>query len=152
VVLDHRAPTFEQVAEKVIRLCQPMWRTSGADSSAKVWRSSLERYVFPKLGRKPVSEITTADVVAVIVPIWHTKTAAASRIKGRISSIMRWAIAQNYIENNSASDAVAAALPRARAPRQHNLALPHEEVGPALQKVRESDASPAAKLLSALNT
>ena len=67
----------------------------------------------------------------------------------RISSIMRWAIAQNYIDNNPASDAVAAALPRARAPRQHHLALPHEEVGAALQKVRKSDASPAAKLLFA---
>ena len=93
----------------MIRLYEPTWRAGGADSSARVWRSSLERYVFPKLGRKPVSEITTADVLAVIVPIWHTKTAPARRVKGRISSIMRWAIAQNYIENNPASDAVAGA-------------------------------------------
>ena len=147
-----RIPTFEQAAEKVIRLYEPTWRAGGADSSAQVWRSSLERYVFPKLGRKPVSEITTADVLAVIVPIWHTKTATARRVKGRISSIMRWAIAQNYIENNPASDAVAAALPRDTTPRQHHLALPHEEVGAALQKVHESDASPAAKLLFAFAT
>ena len=39
------------------------------------------------------------------------QTATARRVKGRISSIMRRAIAQNYIENNPASDAVAAALP-----------------------------------------
>ena len=58
-----RIPTFEQAAEKVIRLYEPTWRAGGADSSAKVWRSSLERYVYPKLGRKPVSEITTADVL-----------------------------------------------------------------------------------------
>ena len=45
-------------------------------------------------------------------PSWHTKTTTARRVKGRISSIMRWAIAQNYIENNLASHAVAAALPR----------------------------------------
>ena len=97
-----RMPTFEQAAEKVIRLHEPTWHAGSADPSAKVWRSSLERYVFPKLGRKPVSEITTADVLAVIVPIGHTKTATARRVKGRISSIMRWAIAQNYIENNPA--------------------------------------------------
>ena len=41
-----RIPTCEQAAEKVIRLYEPTWRTSGADSSAKVWRSSLQRYVF----------------------------------------------------------------------------------------------------------
>ena len=97
-----RIPTLEQAAEKVIRLHEPTWHAGSADPSAKVWRSSLERYVFLKLGRKPVSEITTADVLAVIVPIWHTKTATARRVKGRISSIMRWAIAQNYIENNPA--------------------------------------------------
>ena len=58
--------------------------------------SSLERSAFRKLGRKPVTAITTADMLAVVVPILHTKTATASRVKGRISSIMRWAIAQNY--------------------------------------------------------
>ena len=147
-----RIPTFEQAAEKVIRLYEPTWRAGGADSSAQVWRSSLERYVYPKLGRKPVSEITTAGVLGVIVPIWHTKKATARRVKGRISSIMRWAIAQNYIENNPASDAVAAALPRDTTPRQHHLALPHEEVGAGLQKVGESHVSPAAKLLFAFAT
>ena len=75
--------------------------------------------MFPKLGRKPVSEITTAEVLGVIVPIWHIKTATARRVKGRISSIMRWAIAQNYIENNPFSDAVAAALPSDTTPRRH---------------------------------
>ena len=65
---------------------------------------------------------------------------------------MRWDIAQNYTENNAASDAVAAALPRARTPRQHHLAFPHENVGAALLRVRESDASPAAKPLFSFTT
>ena len=147
-----RIPTFEQAAEKVIRLYEPTWRTGGRAASAEVWRSSLKRYVFPKLGRKPVSDITTADVLGVIVPIWHTKTATARRVKGRISSIMRWAIAQNYIENNPASDAVEAALPRDTTPQQHHRALPYREVGTALRTVRESNASPAAKLLFAFVT
>ena len=121
-------------------------------ASAEVWRSSLKRYVFPKLGRKPVSDITTADVLGVIVPIWRTKTATARRVKGRISSIMRWAIAQNYIENNPASDAVEAALPRDTTPQQHHRALPYREVGTALRTVRESNASPATKLLFAFVT
>ena len=43
-----RIPTFEQAAEKVILLYEPTWRAGGADSSAKVWRSSLERYVVPQ--------------------------------------------------------------------------------------------------------
>ena len=33
--------------------------------------SSLERYVFSRIGRKRVCEITTADVLGVIVPMAH---------------------------------------------------------------------------------
>ena len=148
-----RIPTFEQAAEKVIRLYEPTWRTGGRAASAEVWRSSLKRYVFPKLGRKPVSDITTADVLGVIVPIWHTKTATARRVKGRISSIMRWAIAQNYIENNPASDAVEAALPRDTTPQTaSSSSTPPRRSETALRTVRESNANPAAKLLFAFVT
>ena len=56
---------------------EPTWRTGGGCASATVWRSPLDRYVFLRIGRKQVSEITTADVLRVIVPIWHTKTATA---------------------------------------------------------------------------
>ena len=86
-------------------------------------------------------------MLAVLVPIWHTKTETARRVKGRISSIMRWCIAQGYVNNNPASDAVAAALPKNATPQQHHRALPHEEVGAALRAVHESNASPAAKHL-----
>ena len=43
-----RIPTFEQAAEKVIRLYEPTWWAGGDDSSAKVWRSSLKPYVVPQ--------------------------------------------------------------------------------------------------------
>ena len=43
-----RIPTFEQAAEKVIRLYEPTWRAGGADSSTKVWRSSLEAVRVPQ--------------------------------------------------------------------------------------------------------
>ena len=61
-----RIPTFEQAAEKVIRLYEPTWRTGGRAASAQVWCSSLKRYIFAELGGKPVSDVTTADVLGVI--------------------------------------------------------------------------------------
>ena len=48
----------------------------------------------------PVSQLTTADVITVIMPICHTKAATARGMKGGVSSIMRWVIAQNHIENH----------------------------------------------------
>ena len=141
-----RTPTFEQAAEQVVQLHEPTWKAGGGASSAKVWRSSLRTYAFPRFGSKRVHEITSGDVLRVLTPIWHTKTETARRVKGRISTVMKWTIAQGYRDDNPAGDAVSAALPKSGARQEHHRALPHAEVGEALRKVRESGASPAAKL------
>ena len=78
-----RIPTFEQAAEKVVQLHEPTWKAGGGASSAKVWRSSLRTYAFPRLGSKRVHEITSGDVLRVLTRIWHTKTETARRVKGR---------------------------------------------------------------------
>ena len=139
-------PTFEQAAEKVILLHEPTWKAGGGASSAKVWRASLRTYAFPRLGSQPMHEITAGDVLRVLEPIWSTTPETARRLKGRISTVMKWAIAQGYRTDNPAGDAVAAALPRNGAVQEHHRALPHAEVGRALRTVRESGASQAAKL------
>lgn len=41
---------------------------SGSKSEAQ-WRASLRDYALPRLGSKPVDQITTSDVLAVLVPI-----------------------------------------------------------------------------------
>ena len=90
--------------------------------------------------------ITTADVIAVLVPIWNEKRVTAQRVRQRIGAIMRWAIAQGYRGDNPAGEALAAVLPRNGVARQHQRALPHGEVAAALAKVRASEAWPATKL------
>ena len=100
----------------------------------------------PRLGSKRVHKITASDVLRVLKPIWSTKPETARRLKSRISTVMRWAIAEGYRTDNPAGDAVTAALPRNAAVQEHHRALPHAEVGQALRTVRESGASQAAKL------
>ena len=39
----------------------------------QVWPRSLRAYAFPRIGAVPVSEVTTADVLAVLTQIWHRK-------------------------------------------------------------------------------
>ena len=41
----------------------------------------------------PVDQVTTADLVRVLLPIWHTKRETARKVKTRMSVVMRWAIA-----------------------------------------------------------
>ena len=130
-------PTFERAAEKVIALHAKNWK---GDASEKQWRQCLRDYVFPKLGRKRVGEITTADVLACLAPIWNEKRPTAARVRRRIGAVMKWAVARGYREDNPAGDAIAAALPGGTRHRTHFRALPHGEVGTALEAVRESDA------------
>ena len=140
-----RVPTFQEAAESVIRLYKPTWRPAGAAHSEKVWRSSLERFVYPEIGAMTVDEITTGHVHRVLAPIWNEKRETARRVRQRIGRVLRWAMAQGYRADNPASE-VGAALPKSGPPPQHHRALPHAKVPAALHTVRESAAWLATKL------
>lgn len=137
-------PTFEQAAEAVIALRADTWRDGGR--TADIWRSSLERFVYPQVGAKRVNEVTSGDVMRVLLPIWNDKRATATKLKSRIGGVMKWAIAQGHRADNPAGDAIAAALPRTGGQQTHHRALPHHQVGDALAAVRDSDAWAATKL------
>ena len=137
-------PTFAESVDRVIELHQPGWKDGG--KSAKQWRASLRDYAIPRLGRRRVSDINTADVMGVLLPIWHDKAETARRVRQRLSAIFKWAVAQGYRQDNPAGDAIGAALPRQNGKRQHFRALPHAEVARALETVRQSKAWAGSKL------
>ena len=96
--------------------------------------------MFPKLGHKRVGEITTADVLACFVPIWNEKRPTAPRVRRRIGAVIKWAVDRGYREDNPAGDAIAVTLPQGRRHQTHFRALPHTEIGAALEAVQASDA------------
>jgi integrase len=60
------------------------------------WQNTLEAYAFPFIGDMPVHEIQQAHVLQVLEPIWRTKTETASRVRGRIETILDWARVRGY--------------------------------------------------------
>ena len=142
--LRKRAPTFAEAAEKVIAIHRKAWRP-GSKSEAQ-WRASLRDYAMPRLGRKRIDEITTSDVMAVLLPIWTTKAETARRVRQRIGTVMKWAVARGYRPDNPAGGVLGAALPKHGGARKHFRALPHSEVGAALDAVRTSSAWVLTKL------
>ncbi len=138
------APSFQDAAETVIALHAAGWRDKGR--SAGIWRASLSNYAFPAFGSKPVSDVTTADVMRVLKPIWSTKRETAKRVRQRIGAVMQWAVAEGYRSDNPAGDAISAALPKNGGTRAHFRALPHADVKGALETIRASGAWPATKL------
>lgn len=139
-----RVPTFAEAVEQVIRIHAQGWKKGG--KSEAQWRSSLNRFVLPQLGDRPVNEIQPKDVMNVLLPIWNTLPESARRVRRRIGSVMKWAVAQGYRKDNPAGGALSAALPRnANAPR-HFRALPFAQVPAALRKLRESGVYPTRAL------
>ena len=143
-VRNRRCPTFAEAVEKVIAMHRPSWRPGSG--SETVWRRTLGTYAVPRLGQMHVDEITSADVMAVLQPIWSEKAVTAGRVRQRIGVVMRWAIAQGHRADNPAGDAITAALPRNGRQSRHFKALPHREVAKALATVRESSSAAGVRL------
>ena len=133
-----RAPTFAEAVNTVIAIHEPGWKDRG--KSAGQWRSSLRDYATPRLGKLRVGDISTADVMAVLLPIWNEKPETARRVRQRIGAIMKWAVAQGHRLDNPAGDALGAALPKTSVAKKHHRALPHTKVTDAIATVRESRA------------
>ena len=137
-------PTFEAATATVIDLHRHGWKN---DKHAAQWGATLRSYMFPRFGQRSVADITTADVMSVLMPIWNEKPETARRVRQRISTVMKWAVAQGYRADNPAGDAIGAALPKHNGKtKRHHRALPHGEVAAAIKKVRESNAGRSVKL------
>jgi hypothetical protein len=86
----HAADTFEAVAREWVAKCSPAWLDS---HSAKIIRG-LEQHVFPWIGERPVADITTPEILAVMRRIEDRGTSeTARRVLRNCAKVFRHAIA-----------------------------------------------------------
>ena len=97
------------------------------------------------IGRLPVGEISSADVVETLRPVWHARPSTARRVRQRIDSVMEWAVAMGHRDDNPC-DRIGPALGPQGDLVQHMQALPHREVAGAIERVRASRAWTGTKL------
>ena len=81
----HLSPTFEEVAEAYMA---DRLKRLRSEIHRRQWRQSLRDYCFPIIGKMPVNQIETHDVLAVLRPIWEAKCETAARLRGRIERIL----------------------------------------------------------------
>ena len=136
-------PTFEAAAQAVHEMSLPRWRS---EKNSQQWLTSLERHAYPILGQKRIDEIDQADVLAVLTPIWTARPEQARRVRRRMRTIFKWALAHAYISVNPAGEVIDGALVPQPAIKEHFRALPYQDVGAALEIVEASGASLSAKL------
>ena len=121
--------TFKAVAETYIAANEESWRN---EKHRQQWRNTLATYVYPVMGELPVAGIGTAHVLNILEPIWREKPETASRVRGRIETVLDAAKARGYREGENPArwrGHIAQILPtRSRLTRGHHKAIAHDAI------------------------
>lgn len=146
--------TFNAAAEQYIAAHESGWRNV---KHAAQWRSTLEQYASPVLGEMHVKAIELGHILKVLEPIWGTKTETASRLRGRIESVLDWARVRGYRTGENPArwrGNLDALLPERRkvAAIKHHEAMPWHEVSSLWHKLQAGDGISARALSFVLLT
>lgn len=145
--------TFKAVADAYIAANEGSWRNA---KHRQQWQNTLTSYVYPIMGELPVAQIGTAQVLNVLEPIWKAKPETASRIRGRIETILDSAKARGYRDGENPArwrGHLAQILPvRSRLSRGHHKAMPYDGLPAFLSELRMREAMAAKALEFAIIT
>lgn len=111
------------------------------------WRSTMRDYVLPKIGQRPVGEVTAAEVIDVLKPIWFAKPETARRVFQRMNSVFDSAILRGSRERANPCVGVASELGTEHRRVTHHAALPWPEVPAFVSALRTRLAMTSTKLL-----
>ncbi len=120
-------PTFEQAARQVHADISPGFRNA---KHRQQWINTLDCYIFPHIGNRPVTELTVADFADALRPIWLTRPETAGRVRQRCDKVMNWCAAKQYVMA-SPLGAINALLPRQPGKRgrvTHHPAVPWRDL------------------------
>jgi integrase len=140
--------TFQACAEGYITAHQAGWRNP---KHAAQWPSTLKTYAYPVFGSLPVQAVDTGLVMKAVEPLWVTKTETASRVRGRIESVLDWAAARGYRDGQNPArwrGHLENLLPaRSKVARvEHHAALPYAEIAEFVAELRKQEGVAARAL------
>jgi integrase len=136
--------TFKDDAEAYQRLHEKGWTRLHAQQ----WRASVATHVYPKIGAMLVSDITSADVLRVVEPLWITKNVTAGRILDRIGVVLDYSTARQHRMGDNPAGSCRAVLPKASKVTtvENFAAVPYQRIGALMAALREIDTLPSIAL------
>jgi integrase len=149
-----KAMTFRQCAEAYIASQNAGWRNT---KHAAQWPATLEAYVYPIFGSFPVEDVDITLVMKALQPIWTTKPETASRVRGRIESVLDWARASGFRTGENPArwrGHLENLLPKKTKvrPVKHHAALPYAELPSFMEELRKQERIAARALEFAVLT
>jgi integrase len=143
-----KAITFKECAEAYINAHGAGWKN---EKHAAQWPSTLKLYAYDVIGRLPVQAVDTALVLRVLEPIWRKKPETASRLRGRLESILDFAKARGYRDGENPArwrghlDKLLPARSKVREV-EHHAALPYAKLAEFLVALRKQEGVAARAL------
>jgi integrase len=149
-----RGVTFKACCEAYIKDNKSQWRNA---RHLQQWQNSLSTYAYPILGPLPVQKVDAPLIRQVLAPIWEAKSATASRLRGRLESVLDYATALEYRKGDNPArwrGNLENTLPKPSklAPVEHHAALPYTEIGEFIAELRAQEGVPARALEFAILT
>jgi len=138
---DGTVMTFRDCALALIDAKRSGWRDA---KHAQQWENTLTQYAYPSIGDKLPVEVSLADIKAILLPMWATKTVTATRLRQRIEAVLDYASVHDGNDRRNPArwkgnlDKI---LPAARKVAKiiHYAAAPHTDVPRIMSVLRKKD-------------
>lgn len=146
--------TFDECCAAYIQAKHSEWDNP---KSRQQWENTLSTYASPHIGNLAVGAIDTGLVLKILEPIWNTKTETASRLRGRIESVLNWATTRGYRQGENPArwrghlDTLLARPSKVRKPK-HHAAIPYREMPSLMAEIRKRSGSAVSALEFAILT
>ena len=146
--------TFREAAQAYFDQHEKSWKNAKHRAQ---FLSTMETYVYPKIGNLPIGGIDTGLVLKCIEPIWADKTETASRVRGRIENVLGWATVRGYRTGDNPArwkSHLSEVLPKRGkvAKVEHHPALPYSEIAGFIADLRTREGIAARALEFAILT
>ena len=143
-----RDVTFQDCAESYISAHRITWKNPKHEAQ---WLATLQTYAFPVIGDLWVRDVELEHIMAILEPIWLTKTETAKRLRGRLETILDSAAVKGWRDplNPARWKGHLARLlpsPSKVTKVQHFSAIPVLEVGTFVANLRKRQGAAANAL------
>ncbi|OTP69746.1 tyrosine-type recombinase/integrase [Caballeronia sordidicola] len=145
---------FAEAAKRYIAAHSHEWKNA---KHGEQWKNTLTTYAYPLIGKMMVRHINREHVLEILEPIWAAKTETASRVRGRIESVLDWSRVKGFRSgDNPASwrgnlDHLLSKPSKTKTVRNHP-ALPLDQMGDFIFTLRAAKTTAARCLEFAILT
>jgi integrase len=137
--------TFDKAAERLIKSKEAEWSNT---KHVAQWRSTVETYASPKIGNILARDVTVSHITLILnqQDLWTNKTETASRLRGRIETILDFAAVTEKRNDGFSNPArwrgnLEHVLPKPSkvAKVKHHPALPYSELGDFMSELKKHE-------------